>query len=72
VYPFFGYWFSSSEPGYTLSPFYTPFLTPPGRALIFPFWIPPSGSRMLRPMYDTVKADIANAAGKLTHLRRFL
>jgi hypothetical protein len=29
VYPFFGLWFFRLEPGYTRSPFYTPFLTPP-------------------------------------------
>jgi len=40
--------------------------------LIFPFWLPNSGFGMLRPMFETVKADIASAAVKLTHLRRFL
>jgi hypothetical protein len=40
--------------------------------LIFPFWLPASGSGIFRAMFETVKTDIANAAGKLTHLRRFL
>jgi len=35
VYPFFGLWFFRLEPGYTLSPFYTRFLTPPPKHDIY-------------------------------------
>ena len=32
----------------------------------FPFWLPASGSAILRAMFDTVKTEIATAAGE-TH-----
>jgi hypothetical protein len=44
----------------------------PGQRRTFQLYFPPPDSVALETMFETIVSEIEKAAGKLTHLRRFL